>query len=274
MPRLIRQALEKAGVPHPERISTGVDIIGDIAIVRLEGFGPKEKRKIGDALIAAVRNVRSVFEQEGGIEGEHRLRTVRHVAGSRKTLTVHSENGCQFKVDVARCFFSPRLSTERLRVSEATGHGEKVLNMFAGVGPFSIPIAKKSNAEVTSCEINPYACRLHRMNDRLNVVGDLVTVRHEDASELGRKLKERYDRILMPHPSQADRFLPAALELVKRKSTIHYYRLVLGRTEEEASENLRNELKGLLPRRATFAIRKVREVGPRWLEMVADVRLA
>jgi tRNA (guanine37-N1)-methyltransferase len=274
VPRLIRQALEKAGVPHPERISTGVDVIGDIAIVRLEGFGPKEKRRIGEALMAEVRNVRSVFEQQGGIEGEHRLRSVKHIAGSRKTLTIHRENGCQFKVDVARCFFSPRLSTERLRISDATARGEKVLNMFAGVGPFSIPIAKRTHATVTSCEINPYACRLHRTNNGLNGVKGLVSVRHDDALELAEKLKERYDRILMPHPSQADRFLPTALALAKRKSTIHYYRHVLGRDEEEASGNLRDELRGLVPRKAAIAIRRVREVGPRWFEMVADVRLA
>jgi tRNA (guanine37-N1)-methyltransferase len=273
MPRLIRQALEKAGITGTDRISTGVDVVGEIAIVRLERFSQKEKKRIGEALLAGLSNVRSVYEQVGGIEGDLRLRKVRHLAGARKTLTVHRENGCNYRVDVARCFFSPRLSTERLRIASAVGRGEEVLNMFAGVGPFSIPIAKKAPTSVTSCEINPYACKLHRENNRLNKVENLVDVVQEDARSLPSILKTRYDRLIMPHPSQADEFLPIALELAKKRATIHYYRHVLGRTQEEAAENLAREISELVPRRTKVAIRRVRAVGPRWSEMVADLKL-
>jgi len=273
MPRLIRQALDRAGIEGAERVSTGVDVVGDIAIVRLEEFGQKEKKRIGEALLAELRNVNGVYEQVGGVEGELRLRSVKHLAGARRTLTVHRENGCQYRVDIARCFFSPRLSTERLRVASQVRKGELVLNMFAGVGPFSIPMARSSRTLVTSCEINPLACRLHRENDRLNRVESLVKVFNDDAQDLPSKLRPEYDRIIMPHPSQAHRFVPAALQLAKRKAMIHYYRHVLGRTEEEARENLNKELSELFPRKARYDLRKVREVGPRWLEMVADVRL-
>jgi tRNA (guanine37-N1)-methyltransferase len=273
MPRLIRQALQRAGIRHSERVSTGVDVVGDIAIVRLEEFGPKEKKKIGEALLAELSNVNGVYEQVGGVEGELRLRSVRHLAGAKRTLTVHRENGCQFRVDISRCFFSPRLSTERLRIASVVRKGELVLNMFAGVGPFSIPVARSAGASVTSCEINPFACKLHRENNRLNRVDSLVKVLNDDAQDLPAKLKSKYDRIIMPHPSGADRFLPAALELARKKSVIHYYRHVLGRGEEEASQNLAKELSELVPRRAKYDIRRVREVGPRWFEMVADVKL-
>ena len=273
MPRLIRQALDRAGIEGAERVSTGVDVVGDIAIVRLEEFGQKEKKRIGEALLAELRNVNGVYEQVGGVEGELRLRSVKHLAGARRTLTVHRENGCQYRVDIARCFFSPRLSTERLRVASQVRKDELVLNMFAGVGPFSIPMARSSRTLVTSCEINPLACRLHRENDRLNRVESLVKVFNDDAQDLPSKLRPEYDRIIMPHPSQANRFVPAALQLAKRKAMIHYYRHVLGRTEEEARENLNKELSELFPRKARYDLRKVREVGPRWLEMVADVRL-
>ena len=273
MPRLIRQALDRAGIKGAGRVSTGVDVVGDIAIVRLEEFRQREKKRIGEALLAELSNVNGVYEQVGGVEGELRLRSVKHVAGAKRTLTVHRENGCQFRVDVARCFFSPRLSTERLRIASQVRKDELVLNMFAGVGPFSIPIARSSKARVTSCEINPLACRLHRENDRLNRVESLVKVFNDDARDLPSKLGSEYDRIIMPHPSQADRFVPAALELAKKKAVIHYYRHVLGRTEEEARQNLARELSQLFPRKARCDLRKVREVGPRWLEMVADVRL-
>jgi len=272
VPRLIKTALERARVDNPDRISSGVDIVGDIAIVRLSGFSSKEKRGVARELIEETKNVKVVMEQEGGIEGEFRLRKLKHLGGERRTLTVHKENGCTFKVDVAKCYFSPRLSTERLRVSHLVRPKEKVLNMFAGVGPYSIPIAKLAGARVTSCEMNEYAAELHEENDRLNKVEKLVSVVNEDAMNLPSLVALRFDRVLMPLPAEADRFLPTALLLAKKGAMIHYYRHVLGRDVGEAENALREELRGLLPEGTKYAVRKVREVGPRWLEMTAEIR--
>ena len=274
MPRLIRAALEKAGVEDAGRASAGVDVVGDIAIVRLTGFKAREKKRAAEALLTELKNVRVVMEQEGGIEGEYRLRKLNHLAGERRTLTVHRENGCAFRVDVAKCYFSPRLSTERLRVAERVGPAERVLNMFAGVGPFSILIAKRAGARVESCELNSFAAKLHEENNRLNRVERLVSVRNADAAELPGLTKSKFDRILMPHPSEADRFLPTALKLAKRGARIHYYRHVLGEDEAEGARRLREELSGLLPPRARFTVRRIREVGPRWLEMAAEIRVS
>jgi tRNA (guanine37-N1)-methyltransferase len=273
VPRLIRAALQKAGVKEGGRVSSGIDVIGDIAIVRLTEFSATEKKEIGEALMGEMKNVRVVMEQEGGIEGEFRLRKLRHIAGERRTATLHRENGCSFRVDVARCYFSPRLSTERLRVAEAVRGKEMVLNMFAGVGPFSIPIAKLAGARVVSCEVNDYAARLHQENDRLNKVEGLVTVVNGDAADLPHATAAKFDRILMPLPSGANVFLPVALQMAKRGARIHYYRHVLGENEQEGALALRSELRGGLPRGARCSVRKVREVGPRWLEMAADIRL-
>jgi tRNA (guanine37-N1)-methyltransferase len=273
MPRLIRAALERAGVDNPERVSSGVDVIGDIAIVRLEGFDLQEKKRVGRSIMDEMKNVRAVFEQEGGIEGEHRLRKLKYLSGERRTLTIHKENGCVFKVDVAKCYFSPRLSTERLRVAGLVKPKERVLNMFAGVGPFSVPIAKLVGARVTSCEVNDFAARLHRENDKLNKVENLISVVAVDARELPNRTSAKFDRVLMPHPSQANIFLSTALKMVKKGGVIHYYRHVLGRDEKEAEEALRSELSQILPAKSKYAIRRVREVGPRWLEMAAEVRV-
>lgn len=271
MPRLIRTALEKAGVGDAGRLESGIDVVGDIALVRLAGFSAREKREVGNALLKELNNVRVVLEQEGGIMGEYRLRKLRHLAGERRTLTLHKENGCAFRVDLARCYFSPRLSTERLRIARLVGPSERVLNMFAGVGPYSITIAKLARARVTSCEMNKYAVSLHIENNSLNKVDGLVSVIQGDAMDLPAMTKTRFDRILMPLPSEANRFLPVALAMTKKGGTIHYYRHLLGENEGEAAEAIRDELAGLLPRSARFGIRKVREVGPRWIEMAAEI---
>ena len=249
-----------------------MDVVGDIAVVRLAGFAAAEKRRIARALLDESRNLKVVMEQEGGIEGEFRLRKLKHLAGERRTTTVHRENGCTFRVDVARVYFSPRLGTERMRVANLVKRKEKVLNMFAGVGPFSIQIAKRSGARVTSWESNPAAARLHEENDSLNKVEGLVTVVEGDAAELHRRTRSKFDRVLMPHPSGADRFLSDALSLAKKGGTVHYYRHVLGRDEGEARRALRAELAAILPKGTRFSAQRVRAVGPRWVEMVADIR--
>ena len=272
MPRLIRAALERAGVEDPGGVSSGVDVVGDIAIVRLGDFTVSEKRRVAGALLEQLKNVRVVMEQKGGVEGEYRLRTLRHLAGEKRSATVHRENGCSFRVDVVKCYFSPRLSTERLRVAEAVKPGEHVLNMFAGVGPFSIPIAKLKGAKVLSCELNEYAARLHSENDSMNKVDGLVEVVNGDAADLPRITKKKFDRVIMPLPSEANRFLPAALVMAKKGGTIHYYRHVLGVNEVDAKASLREELRALLPNRVAFTTRKVREVGPRWVELTAEIR--
>ncbi len=272
MPRLIRATLESAGIRDSGRVSSGVDVVGDIAIVRLEGFSAREKGKVARALLGALKNVRVVTEQIGGIEGEYRLRTLKHLAGEKRTLTLHRENGCSFKVDIARCYFSPRLSTERLRIAASVRPKERVLNMFAGVGPYSIPIARLGGARVMACELNEYASELHVENNRLNKVEGLVEVVNADAMELPALTKRRFDRVLMPHPSESDRFLPVALEMAKKGGVIHDYRHILGRNEEEAEGALRQELSGLLPTRTRYSVRRVREVGPRWMEMTAKIR--
>jgi len=272
MPRLIRAALERAGVENAGRVSSGVDVVGDIAIVRLGDFSATEKRRVAGALLEELKNVRVVMEQKGGIEGEYRLRSLKHLAGERRSTTVHRENGCSFRVDVVKCYFSPRLSTERLRIAEATMPSERVLNMFAGVGPFSIPIAKLKGTKVLSCELNEYAARLHSENDTLNRVEGLIEVVNGDAADLPRITEKKFDRVIMPLPSEANRFLPTALTLAKKGGTIHYYRHVLGVNEDDATASLREELGALLPPRTAFTARKVREVGPRWVEMTAEIR--
>lgn len=274
MTRLIRKILESTGSgPEASRIESGIDIVGDIAVLRETDLDGPVKEGIAAAILKNVTSIKCVFEQRGGIEGEFRLRKLSHLGGEDRTVTTHRENGCVFKVDLALCYFSPRLSTERLRIAEAVGEEESVLNMFAGVGPFSIPIARKRKSKVTSCELNEPACQFHVQNNRLNRVETLIEVVNADAMELPRILDKKFDRILMPHPSKANLFLPVALSLATPGAKIHYYRHLPGREEGEAEANLRAELATLLPRNTDYAVRRVREVGPRWLEMVADIVL-
>ena len=267
--RLLREISETSR--DREGLESGVDIIGDIAVVKYDPS--RDMGRIGERILDMLKNVGAVYGQEGGIEGEFRLRKLRHLAGEERTVTLHRENGCQFRVDVEKCYFSPRLSTERLRIAGMARAGEHILNMFAGVGAYSITLAKKKDVRVESCELNRTAYEFHLENNRLNKVAAKVHTRNEDAAHLPSILEEKFDRILMPHPSQANRFLPAALDLANEAAVIHYYRHISSENPDEAKESLNDELMAIIPRHCGTKVRKVREVGKRYIELVADITL-
>ncbi len=249
-------------------------MVGDLAIVKFPNASTEAKKRAGEELMKEMKNVKGVFEQVGGIEGDFRLRKLSHLAGERRTMTLHRENGCVFKVDVMKCYYSPRLSTERLRVAEMVSPTETVLNMFAGVGPFSITVARKRGVQVTSCELNEDAYRLHLENNGLNKVEDRVTTICADALLLPSLVHRKFDRVLMPHPSHSDGFLKTAVAMCREGGVIHYYRHVLGRNFGEARSNLVAELESILVEFSILDVRKAREIGPRWLELVADLRFS
>lgn len=261
----------KAG--EPASLESGIDVIGDIAIVKLRPGTDGKEAGFAEAILAAMKSVKCVYGQEGGIEGDFRLRKLRHLAGEERTTTLHKENGIRLKLDVETCYFSPRLSTERLRIARQVGEGEKVLNMFAGVGPYSILIAKRTR--VWSCELNDAAFKFHLENNRLNKVEDRVEMIEGDAMLLPEELEGEgpFDRILMPHPSQANLFLPAALSMLAPEGVVHYYRHVSGEDEDEAEGSLRGELDRIAPGLRIASVRRVRVIGPRYIELVADLKL-
>ena len=133
-----------SGIPPQNwvQICNSYDIVGDIAIIRLTEESRKYSNKIGTAIMTANKHVRTVLAQTSAVSGEFRLRKLRHIAGEKRTQTTHKESKCLFNVDVAKCYFSPRLSHERKRIADQVAEGETVVNMFAGVGCFSILIAK------------------------------------------------------------------------------------------------------------------------------------
>ncbi len=227
---------------------------------------------LAEAIMAEMKSVKCVYGQEGGIEGDFRLRKLRHLGGEERTTTLHRENGLRLKLDVETCYFSPRLSTERLRVAEKVTEGEKVLNMFAGVGPFTILIAKRTR--VWSCELNEAAFGFHLENNRLNKVERSVRMVKGDAMLLPEELEGEgpFDRILMPHPSQSNVFLPSALSMLAPRGVIHYYRHVSGEDFLEAEGSIREELGRIAPSLSVASVRKVRVIGPRYIELVAELR--
>src|SRR3989304_3132455 len=163
------QALENRLPPHLlASLPRALDVIGDIAVIEIPPELKAHESSIGEAILATHKNVRTVLAKVGAVSGTYRLREFEIIAGEPKTATVHREHGCQYHVDVAKAYFSPRLSHEHSRVASLVQEGETVVDLFAGVGPFSVLIAKKNeDARVYAVDINPEAIEFLTRNIRL-----------------------------------------------------------------------------------------------------------
>ena len=226
MPRDLREELRGQLSDEELRQFRAFDVVGDIAIVKLpEKLLPK-KHLIGQALIEVHSNVRTVLNQISPVRGEFRTRELEVIAGEPRTETIYREGGCSFKVDLAKAYFSPRLATERLRMAKLVKPGEVVINLFAGVGCYSVLIAKYSKASrVYSIDKNPSAFEYMCENIRINKVGDIVVPILGDARDVvENRLAGQADRVLMPLPEFARDFFDVALKALKPAGgVIHFY---------------------------------------------------
>ncbi|WP_222917796.1 class I SAM-dependent methyltransferase family protein [Natrinema sp. SYSU A 869] len=182
---------------------------------------PERARAIADAILESDLPVETVLNKASKVKGETRVRDWELLAGEN-TEVVHREYGCEFLLDLAEVYFSPRLATERHRVAEQVDAGEHAFDMFAGVGPFVIPFAKRG-AECVGVDINADAIDYLRENARRNGVEDRVTAINDDVREVAAEYDGWADRIMMNLPHSADEFLESAVTLAGEDCTIHYY---------------------------------------------------
>ncbi len=252
------------------------DQIGNIIILRIPDSLLHKRKTIGEVLLDKVKTARSVYCQSSPVEGDFRIRKLELLAGEDKTETEYKEHGCRFKVDVEKTFFSPRLSTERDRIAGLIKEGEIIINMFGGVGMFSIVAAKKKKCHVYNIDINPDAVRLCSENILLNKLKGTVESIEGDATKvIEERLLEAGDRVLMLLPERSDEFLDSAIKAAKKKAIIHYYCHIHAEKKEQVSSlapqhflsvvNVKSEILGA---------KIVRPVGPRFYQAVVDAAIS
>lgn len=201
----------------------GFDVLGSTAIIEVRSELEEKKVELAKKLLELHPQLKTILRKKSAMQGEYRIREFEFVAGENTTLVDYYENNCCFKFDLARTYFSPRLATERTRIAELVQDGEKVLVLFAGIGPFPIIIAKAKKAQCIGVELNPYAEENMRENIVLNKVGGRVTSVCADARKFLPEKKEWADRVVMPLPHTGADFLDDVVPNQKKGCIIHFY---------------------------------------------------
>ncbi len=267
------------GIPEDSvGVYNAFDIIGDLAIIKLPDSSTVKGENIAEAILNRHKNVKTVLVQVSAVAGDFRLRRLAHVAGENRTCTIHKESGCSFAVDAESCYFSPRLLHERMRIASLVQPDEVVINMFAGVGCFSIIIARYAQAaKVFSIDMNPVAVNFMEENIRRNrVYGKVVPILGDAESIIDTRLQHRADRVLMPLPEKAFEYFPCALSALKASGGwvhVHTFEHAL-KTEsvvEKVKQKAAETLGALGVDFEVPCVRVVRSTGPNWFQVVADV---
>ncbi len=228
-----------------KKIHRSFNVLGNIAVVN---FSDKtkisDKKKFAEQLLKEHLNIKTVIEKSGKFSGRLRKMKTKYLTGDKNKEVLYKENNCVFRFNLDTTYFSPRLSNERKEIASMIKKTDKVLVMFAGVGPYSICIAKNSKSKVYSNEINREANKYAELNIKLNNLGDRVELIPGDIKKITKKLqKQNFSVIVMPRPQLKESFLKEAFLLSKKSTKIFYYDFCKIEDKEKIIEKIKEEAK-------------------------------
>ena len=229
--------------------SKSIELLGNIAVIEAsEGIAGK----LATAVMEENKSVSTVVMKSSAVKGRYRTRKYRYIAGKRTYMARYRENGCTFVFNLRKSFFSSRLAFERKRVADLSKNGEKVVVMFAGVGPFAVEMAKgRPKSKVVAIELNNSAYKYMLENIKINHTDNVAPV-CGDVVEESKDYLGFADRIVMPLPKEASDFIGYGISMAKRRCIFHYYAFAEGGDpfskqvsyirEEAAKRNMRFKL--------------------------------
>lgn len=263
----------RIGKGELSKLSKGYDLLGNIAVIDFKGSAGS-RRVVATALMRHNKSISTVLAKAGAVSGKYRIRKLTYVSGKRNYIAVHKENNCTFKFDVRKVYFSNRLSFERSRILNMVKKNERIMVMFAGVGPFAVEIAKAvKSAKVVAIELNKSAYASMLDNISINKTPNVEAVLG-DVKKACRKYGSFADRIIMPLPMSSTDYLDEALHVAKKRAIVHLYSIVdIGGLEELKHTIKRHSLANDYKVRF-IASRVVRPYSSRQEEIVLDYMIS
>jgi tRNA wybutosine-synthesizing protein 2 len=244
-------------------------IVGDIALVKIHDKLEVYSNLIGEAIMEIHPRLKSVW-RDLGREGMLRTPKVQLIAGNGSE-TVHKENGCLFRIDVTKVMFSTGNQGEKMRIVKLVREGEIIVDMFAGIGYFSIPLAVHTKAKkIYAIEINPISfqfllenIKLNRVNNIVPILGDSMLVTPEGVA----------DRVIMGHLF-CHQFLKVAIKALKDEGgIIHYHESTPEAVLDRPVERVKEACKKVGKSCEILRVKKVKNYSPGVYHMVVDFRV-
>jgi len=269
-PDLVSSLREEMNSDQLHLLPRGWYILGDVIVVKIHPSLGHYQNRIGQALLSFYPRCKAVL-RDFGVEGQLR-EPVRELIAGAGTETLHRENGIQFRLDVEKIMFSPGNLPERMRMSRF-GEGEFVVDMFAGIGYFSLPMAVHSRPHrVMAIELNPVAYDYLCENIRLNRVEKIVQPILGDCAK--KTPQGVADRVVMGMVQVTDRYLKKGIEALRSGGILHYHQTVPSWQYPDAAVNDVMKAAHLAGCRATIQrCIRVKKYSPGVVHAVVDARI-
>lgn len=265
--------VNSVSIPNPQKafLPRKWELLGDVVLMKIPQELEDNKKEVARAYAEELK-AKTVL-RDLGIEGDFREPKVELLWGE-ETETIHKENGVKFKLDCAKLMFSSGNIDERIRMATIAHDDEVVVDMFAGIGFFSIPMAVHSRPKaIYALEINPTAYHYLSENVKLNHVEDMVTSVLGDNREFGKE--GIADRVIMGYLEDTQFFLPKALAFLKEEGgIIHYHEKCPNELlEKRPLENIRQEVEKIGQKLELLEMKTVKSYAPGVSHVVLDVRV-
>jgi tRNA (guanine37-N1)-methyltransferase len=241
------------------------EVIGGIAILQLPDEKKSRAKSFAEKILNSNKHIKTVALKTGKVSGRLRKRGLKVIAGIKNLETIHRESNCLMKLNVEKCYFSPRLSNERIEIAEqvkAKKSKKSVLVMFAGIAPFALVMAKQNpKAEIVAIEVNREACRYAQENVKLNKLHNL-NILQGDVKKVVQRLKRKFDFIVMPRPQLKETFLKEAFKVSKKGTKIFYYDFAKQQEIEDRVAAIKKEAGKAKKKIKILKIKKAGEIAP------------
>ena len=241
------------------------DVIGNIAILKFpEKTRTREKKKTAESVLNKQKNIKTILEKIERVKGKLRTIKTSFLLGNNTRETIHKESGGLFKLNVEKCYFSGRMSNDRIEIAKKIKHKDSVLVLFSGVAPYSIIISKLAKPkQIIAIELSRIASTYARENVKLNKLSNIEIIQG-DVRKINKLVKGKFDKIVMARPNLKDTFLKYVFPYCKKSTIIFYHGFG---EKDKVIKEIREGAKKAGKKIKILGIKKIGEIAPykyRW----------
>ncbi len=211
----------------------------------------------------------------GEVSGEFRESGVEMLLGEDDWV-VRRESGVDYGYAMTRCMFSAGNVNERRRMGEVVAEGDVIVDLYAGIGYYTLPALVHGGATVHACEWNQEALKALRWGLDANGVKERCTIHEGDNRGTTESLSGTADRVFLGLLPSSEEGLEVAMRVLSPSGgALHVHGLAPSKDHLSWVDGVRSSASSLRPGSdISHSLTRVKSYAPHWDHVVLDLRVA